>query len=384
MKFRINRLLTASCMVLAGICTANAQTYELDDKMYFNDFSIEPGQTVKVDLQMENQVTYIGLQYDIHLPKGLHFATNARGKVRSALNYDRVDDHMISDNTYAESNGYRALIVSLNNYSIYGNEGTLVSYWIVADEDVEPGEKTIELYNVRGSSYLENGRDQVEYLFTGKQTSTVTVGNVDSFKYTLDESGKGTLYYSYFDLRLPENLSAVTLTQTPNGFTSMKTYENGMVIPRGEPVMIVGNPGEYILEVVPAEGEQEAQSESDQDSGKNILCGTDYLKSFTDLDATDYYELKDGESGHGWYKFIPAEDENNPKFYNQQHSAYVALAKEAESPAFIPNVDISTGISSPAVDMESDSEACYDLTGNRVNPDAKGIVIRNGKKILNN
>ncbi len=67
------------------------------------------------------------------------------------------------------------------------------------------------------------------------------------------------------------------------------------------------------------------------------------------------------------------------------YCAYIVLPDNAtvkSLPVSFEGDDMSTGIEDAVISDESSNGACYNLSGQRVTDGYKGIVIKNGKKIL--
>ena len=72
--------LTICCMVLAiaGTMAAN--------RLYIEDFSIEAGETKRVNLMMDNDIVFTAFQVDFVLPDGLTIGTKSNGKPNVTIN----------------------------------------------------------------------------------------------------------------------------------------------------------------------------------------------------------------------------------------------------------------------------------------------------------
>lgn len=114
------------------------------DRLYIEDFSIEPGETLSVPVMLDNDVIYSGLQTDIYLPDG--------------LSIEEEDDEYIIDLTERKDNSHsvacwrqangaiRVYISSSSTAAFKGNSGAIMIISLKADDDFR-GPATIALRN---------------------------------------------------------------------------------------------------------------------------------------------------------------------------------------------------------------------------------------------
>ncbi len=219
------------------------------------------------------------------------------------------------------------------------------------------------------------------------------------------EIGYATFYDSKHAVKIPEGAEAYIFTQTLEGglgivefgmilesFGAYDTYEG--VIPAGEPVVIKAA-GDVTLKYV-SDPEYNMYNylgtdvKSLSEIGLNRLCGTDEAAMTTApavLESEDddcyFYALtlnksKDPKSvGFYWM------NETGAAFMNKAHKAYLVIPQymfetEAKS-AFLFNDD-ATGIKN--VNVNRNDNKMFNIAGQRVNGNVKGIVIKNGKKFM--
>ena len=80
-------------------------------------------------------------------------------------------------------------------------------------------------------------------------------------------------------------------------------------------------------------------------------------------------------------------DEEGAAFTNKAHEAYLALPKEMFEPgntksAYLFNGETVTAIKNANSSADSAVAPMFNLAGQRVNKNAKGILIKNGKKFM--
>lgn len=193
---------------------------------------------------------------------------------------------------------------------------------------------------------------------------------------TISAAGVATYYNSTYSYKMPKGLTGywVSAAYGEDGIGLLEltdSYPADVVVPAGEALIIKGAAGTYELE---------AGTTDYKPYGDNRLKGTDEAATTTGGDV--YYKLaKDPESGLGFYWGA----ENGAAFTNGAHKAYLALTSEeagvSGAKGFVLNFDEATAIST--VKTSVNANAAYNLAGQRVNANTKGIVIMNGKKYLN-
>lgn len=193
---------------------------------------------------------------------------------------------------------------------------------------------------------------------------------------TISAAGVATYYNSTYSYKMPKGLTGywVSAAYGEDGIGLLEltdSYLADVVVPAGEALIIKGAAGTYELE---------AGTTDYKPYGDNRLKGTDEAATTTGGDV--YYKLAvDPESGLGFYWGA----ENGTAFTNGAHKAYLALTSEeagvSGAKGFVLNFDDATAIST--VKTSVNANVAYNLAGQRVNANTKGIVIMNGKKYLN-
>ena len=119
----------------------------------------------------------------------------------------------------------------------------------------------------------------------------------------------------------------------------------------------------------------EKQGEKDE---KNVLKGTDDNSQTTG--GTIYYGFSNGKKGVGFYW----RQADGGAFENGAHKAYIAYTPSSTAQAKSYLVfDTATGVRITALQKsQMEDEPTYNLAGQRVGKDYKGIVIIRGKKYL--
>ena len=192
----------------------------------------------------------------------------------------------------------------------------------------------------------------------------------------IGEHKYATLYYSDTPLMVPESMTAFTLKLSGNNLVASRIYSTNDIIPKGEAVVLYATPGQYTFPVCSSSLGRDAD---------NLLKGSDGDELTTGGDT--YYFFGVNKSGEvGFYLGVA----NGSAFTNKAHKAYLPLTKSesgavtATSKAFLlSGLPFTTAIGKIHYDGGSLTEGpAYNLAGQRVGKDYKGIVIINGRKVL--
>lgn len=188
-----------------------------------------------------------------------------------------------------------------------------------------------------------------------------------------------TMYYSNKALAVPAGVVAKTYKMESGVLTESRTYENGgtySVIPAGEAVVVESDvAGNYSFAV------SSTETTPDED---NALCGTDDAET-VNAEGYKYYKLSlnNGLDKVGFF----FDNTDGSAINNGAHKAYLCVATGAGAKSFyLLGEDTTTGIANLNVDdnISFDSDApMYNLAGQRVTKAYQGVVIVNGKKMLN-
>ena len=197
----------------------------------------------------------------------------------------------------------------------------------------------------------------------------------------MGETGYATLYYSNFDLVVPENAEAYTFRSVNGELTKSETYAEGAVIPAGEAVVV------HTTNDVPCTLNFKKGIATTACDASSQLAGTDEETAITP--DVDYYfyglslNSNNDPNSVGFYWM----EADGAAFTNGAHKAYLKIQKSefagmqaAAARGFAFNGTV-TGVES--VESSNNApQAIYDLTGRRVSKAEKGIYIINGKKVI--
>jgi len=206
---------------------------------------------------------------------------------------------------------------------------------------------------------------------------------------TIGKSGYATLYYSLFNLQVPEGVEAHTYKVSSDGTLSInRTYSPGgdyAVIPAGEPVVLydgVNAEKTYLFTPVVA-----PSYEKDAD---NVLLGSDVAAQTVNKDGTTdgyFYKLSSNNGENAGFYWGA---EGGKAFTIAAHKAYLAMEnsfsayKSSEQPKALKLFDVSTSIGKITAAAPAAVRGIYTLSGMRLSDCANlpsGLYIINGKKV---
>jgi hypothetical protein len=189
----------------------------------------------------------------------------------------------------------------------------------------------------------------------------------------IGETGYTTLFYSNYALRVPEGVTASTQKTVGGKLSTSKEYAAGAVVPANAAVVLHGTPGNYQFAVTAENGEIDTE---------NQLLGTD-TETALDADANSYfYWLSTNAAGDpasvGFYWGA----EGGAAFTNGAHKAYLKVAKSAGAKSaylFNETTGIHQIVNNGSLDMDA---PMYNVAGQRVGKNYRGVVLQNGKKFI--
>ena len=260
-----------------------------------------------------------------------------------------------------------------------GNPSTASVVAVVDDNETVSG-GTGQTWSTMGAEYTYNltGTEQNTsyYLSVSNKNCqminlTLTYEKVPQTKnVTISEVGYATACLPFNAMITSENATAYYVTGTSG--TALTKVE-AEVIPAGKGVLLKSDNGREAT-VTFTESTETADAATD-----NMMIGS--LTGETFSGGATYYILSTGENGIGFYWDASTNDEG-ASAYCAAGKAVLAVPASAGIKSFFSLDDETTSIQSltPAL---SEGERIYNLNGQVVGKDYKGIVIVNGKKMLN-
>lgn len=207
-------------------------------------------------------------------------------------------------------------------------------------------------------------------------TWTATIYNLDAIDVNITSAGASTLCCPN-PLTIPSGVKAYTLSH--DGSAALIATEVTTTIPANTPVLLNGAEGTYTFNFAGdfvAPGTAKTTTSKDYmpvvTASGNVLNGI-YNSMYVPQNS---YVLQNGENGVGFYK---VDVTNYPVNAFRCYVSLPAADAHAKLNIVFPE-DIPTGISNIAT---AQNNTMFNIAGQRVNSNTKGIVIKNGKKYLN-
>ena len=214
---------------------------------------------------------------------------------------------------------------------------------------------------------------------TGGQVLSDYCTTFPDVQLSVGATGYATLYYSNYDLVVPENTVAYTFRSENGALMQSASYDKGTVIPAGEAVVV------HTTNDVPCtlnfkQGVALAACDTN-----NQLSGTDEATAITPDADYYFYGLSLNSSNNinsvGFYWMAA----DGAAFTNGAHKAYLKIPKSEFTGMLAIKGFAFNGTTTGVESVESSNHApqpIYDLTGRRVRKAEKGIYIINGKKVI--
>lgn len=296
---------------------------------------------------------------------------------------------------YFNLNGYSALLVKVNNFdaaknttfrvmNAYNNEHAVIS--MTGDETLVPF-KVSKCTSLKGASGNTLGQQITSIDFIGEYQAV----NTESPFAIAASKGSNVSYDRVFTkdqpstVCLPFALTAEELANVGKAYTlsavsgSKATFTPAAAIEAYKPYLLIPSASGKLLEeiaaakditAVPAEAKTSV-------SGSYSFVGTLQAKESVQTPNTEVY----GFSADGG-KFVRVGENASIDAFR----AYISVPTTALSTAASRSIDIdfggTTGINEIQNAQSSSAAATYDVAGKRVGKNYKGVVICNGKKMI--
>ncbi len=319
-----NFILIALCMV-ASLSAAAVDTF------YINDFTINPGETKLVEINLDNDSLYTALQADIYLPEGLTIEQED-GDYLFELTDRKGRDHTISS-TMLSSGAIRILIASQTLKTFKNNSGALVTFNIIADNSFS-GSKTIEMKNIiatddaRVKHYMPN---QVTTVTQEGYTPPTPTGDADCF------------YINDFSINPGETKLVEINLDNDSVYTALQA---DIFLPEG--LTIEQEDGDYLFELTDRKGRDHTISSTMLSSGAiRILIASQSLKTF-----------KNNSGALVTFNIIADNSFNGPKTIQMRN---IIATDDARVKHYFPNTTCTVTSSEPALPVTSIETASYDI-----------------------
>ena len=199
--------------IILGVDDAGAKMRKAEglsgmDKLYFEDFEIEPGEEKEVNILLNNpNAEYRDIQFDLYLPEGITVVqdeddeflvdTGSRCTKKHSVGFSYRDGH------------YVCMLYSTAKNPLTGNSGDILTITLKADEGVTPGAKTGSFRNVSLSKTDATGPTYNEFSFGINVKGDANgiedmIANDGTYQiYTIDGKSVNTLQKGVNILRYP-------------------------------------------------------------------------------------------------------------------------------------------------------------------------------------
>lgn len=284
---------------------------------------------------------------------------------------------------YTELNKLHFLKLDSDGILTLEGEATITSIVIIISDE----RRRLKVYNDnskvscvkasnRSSFYKQEWTgeaDRVSFEALGSQgvyINSIKVTFNKDISLAVSSAERATLYYSDRSFIIPEGVVARTYKIEGNVLSRSREYKKGDVLPKGTAVVLEAKEGKYIFEETSKIGETDPH---------NALCGSDSTTITSGGEV--YYVFGKGSNGVGFYW----KEANGKAFMTEAHKAYLVYtpSKTTNAKSFL-GFDVALEIQGPMVREKTTFDGpIYNLSGQRVDKDYKGIIIVNGKKYLN-
>lgn len=284
---------------------------------------------------------------------------------------------------YTELNKLHFLKLDSDGILTLEGEATITSIVIIISDE----RRRLKVYNDnskvscvkasnRSSFYKQEWTgeaDRVSFEALGSQgvyINSIKVTFNKDVSLAVSSAERATLYYSDRSFIIPEGVVARTYKIEGNILSRSREYKKGDVLPKGTAVVLEAKEGKYIFEETSRTGEIDPN---------NALRGEDFKTTTSGGEV--YYVFGKGSNGVGFYW----KEANGKAFTTEAHKAYLVYtpSKTTNAKSFL-GFDVALEIQGPTVRENITFDGpIYNLAGQRVDKDYKGIIIVNGKKYLN-
>ncbi len=285
------------------------------------------------------------------------------------------------------------------------------SYWFHTEDEnknwsYQSNNAYLRTYNSTFRTYGNNNGDPIHFAQKIDDLSYAdfcTTIAEETINISVSNAEYATLYFGNYNLIVPENVEAYTIKQNSGqALVRSTTYKTGDIIPAGTAVVVHGAANTYDFALTDETGTADEN---------NLLRGSDVAELTTGpVEGTAYkfYMLSlDAEKTPGSVGFyFNKDDSEGGAFMNGAHKAYLALEKDAGAKSCYLFSELEAAVddtpaepieepgTEPAEPTEDETvtginalhEAAeagmpmYNLQGQRVGRDYRGIVIVNGRK----
>ena len=223
--------------------------------------------------------------------------------------------------------------------------------------------------------------------FTASEQNRILSIDVTYTAPAVKNTVTSALYSTFYNSKavvVPENTEAYTVKVSDEKLVRSHTYNAGDIIAGGTGVVVKASASIYMFRETIQEGTEDAN---------NLLRGSDVAATTTGPDGCKFYKLSlDASNTAGTVGFYWGAADG-AAFTSGAHKAYLVIPSDVtlsgkESFLFSDIESDSEGLSEEttgirSIEQTTENGVRYNLAGQKVGADYKGIVIVNGKKMLN-
>lgn len=389
-----------------------------DDELSVADFSIAAGETKEVSMVLNNPTNeYIAFEFWMSLPDGVRIAYDGEGELMATLNASRADGH---DFIVEEPNGdgiYHFLCYSGRNKRLKGNSGELISLTLTCADDATVGNATGTIYDMIFSDPDKNEINLADATFSitvteagdgrilldeNSTTVPALATNVDvRVKRTIKANEWSTIVlpFAMTEAQVKETFGEDVQLADFTGYDVIEESENiiGITVNFDEVTAIEAN-HPYIIKVgtVVTEFTVDGVNIEPTEDAPCVAFGSEYGRprkyhpmDFVGTYTADFDFFNDAQSGHAiflsggkfWYATASTRHMKAFRAYFDFDDILTSVEEAAGAIEFKFDFDDATGIK--AIDHSPITiDHYYNIVGQRVGKNYKGIVVTKGKKAL--
>lgn len=352
----MKKLLLASMALLCSI------TGKADNGFAIDDFTIAANGEATIEVIMNNDIDFSGIQFDLELPEGVSIKYDDDEEDYCVTGTSRLlSSHTI--NTSEQSNGtFRIMVYSTKSKNFKGNSGdALLEIELVASDQVATGNFTPQIKNLVMSQADETQYKPADCTYNCTVTLSTTVSSLGyasfSWPKALDFTNSG--------------LTAYIATSTTGNSLHLESVTK---VPANTGLILKGTAGSYPLQTT---------EETTDDVSENMLTSN---TTGTYTVATDnVYVLSNLDNGKpGFYLASQG-------IHVGQYKSYLVLSSGSRQGLVFD--EGTTGVNGVDIQEQPMDNHIYNLNGQRLQTSAvgsgkqvtlpqKGIYIISGKKCI--
>lgn len=268
-----------------------------------------------------------------------------------------------------------------SNYPGAASSTTAFTYTVTTGDGI-CGESIFNIFRATGNSTYFNN-----FEITRPAAAVVNIN---------PEIGYATFYDSEHAVVVPEGVVAGIVGAAPGMVMPVPCYFEGAVIPAGEAVILKGSGDVKLAYTISEEEPMSAYGQNflaGFDTDNTTVCPSFWEEEYGITGNCYYYALTlnaDGDTDSADFYWM---NETGAAFTSAGHKAYLAIpvdafdmlgiggGAEGYAKANVLNRD-ATAIKNVNTSANSAKAQMFNIAGQRVNGSAKGIIIKNGKKML--